>query len=187
MEQHTNRALQAQYEAIYRAHAPAVHAYCLRRTSSEDAKDALADVFVVAWRRFDDLPEDDDVLPWLYVVARNVLKDRQRSRRRQARLTAKVASQVSLAVDGPEPQVVRSSEHEAVLRALERLPDRDREAIRLVEWEGVSRDQVAEMMFVSRSAIDKRISRAYKKMARTLGVNRKDVRTTPVPIKGGES
>jgi hypothetical protein len=44
------------------------------------------------------------------------------------------------------------------------------------------------MFFVSRSAIDKRISRAYKKMASMLGVPRPDQFTTPVTIEeGGEA
>lgn len=178
----------AQFEALYRAHADAVFAYCARRTAFEDAKDAMADVFAVAWRRFESIPVHEHALPWLYVVARNVLNDRRRSRRRQARLADRLASEASLVVEGPEPQVVRSSEHEAVIRAMDKLPERDREAIRLVEWEGLSREQVAEMMFVSRSAIDKRISRAYKKMARSLGKDKSAVRTTPVPIEeGGEA
>ena len=175
------------YERLYREHARAIHAYCLRRTSPEDAKDATADVFVVAWRRYDEVPPGDDALPWLYGVARNVLRDRSRSRRRHARLVTKVASTTGGSVEGPERQVVRWSEHEAVLAAIERLPGKDREVLRLVEWEGLSRDQVAEMMFVSRSAIDKRIARAHRKIARILGVNQ-GVRTTPVPAEeGGEA
>ena len=182
------RSNTAQFERIYRSHAQAVFAYCARRTSVEDAKDATADVFAVAWRRFDDLPNDDGQLPWLYGVARNVLKDRNRSSRRRDRLTAKVAAHHEPTVEGPEPQVVRSSEHDAVLSAIARLPEKDQEIIRLVEWEGLSREQVADMMYVGRAAIDKRMARAYKKLARTLGVEQTGVRTTPVPAEeGGEA
>ena len=183
-----NHQHKVQFERIYAEHAQAVHAYCLRRTSREDAKDATADVFAVAWRRFDDLPNGDEVLPWLYGVAKNVLRDRRRSLRRRDRLTVKIGSQPADIVEGPEPQVVRSTEHERVLAAMAKLPDKDQEIIRLVEWEGLSRQQVADLMFVSRAAIDKRITRAHRKMARTLGVHRSDVRTTPVPAEeGGEA
>lgn len=183
---HTND--RAQFERLYRDHAQAVFAYCARRTAVEDAKDATADVFAVAWRRFGDMPNDDGQLPWLYGVARNVLKDRRRSHRRRDRLTAKIGSQPSEQVEGPEPQVVRSSEHEAVLAAISKLPEKDQEIIRLVEWEGMSREQVAEVMYVSRAAIDKRMARTYKKLARHLGVKESGVRTTPVPAEeGGEA
>lgn len=172
------------YERLYREHARAIHAYCLRRTTPEDAKDATADVFVVAWRRFDEVPLGEDTLPWLYGVARNVLRDHSRSHRRRTRLAAKVAGTADDRVEGPEHQVVRMEEHAAVLEAVERLPDKDREILRLVEWEGLTRDQVAGMMFVSRSAIDKRIARAHKKIARILEI-KSDVRTTPVPAEEG--
>jgi DNA-directed RNA polymerase specialized sigma24 family protein len=82
----------AQFESLYRAHARDVHGYFLRRTSSEEAKDATSEVFVVAWRRFDDVPQDDEALPWLYGVARNVLANNARSLRRRDRLAARAAA-----------------------------------------------------------------------------------------------
>ena len=175
----------ARFEALYRAHAREVHGYCLRRTSSEEAKDATSEVFVVAWRRFGDVPPGDEALPWLYGVARNVLTNRARSLRRRDRLAAKAAAHHDPTVPGPEPQIVRNEEHAELLKALSKLPAKDQEVLRLVEWEGISRDNVAEMFFVSRSAIDKRIARAYKKMAKTLGVPKQDPHTTPVTIEEG--
>ena len=77
---------QLEYERLYRVHAQAVYAYCLRRTTTDEAKDAMADVFVVAWRRFEVMPKGDGALPWLYTVAKNVLSDKQRSARRRERL-----------------------------------------------------------------------------------------------------
>ena len=183
----TNRQ-DARFEALYGAHAHEVHGYCLRRTSTEEAKDATSEVFVVAWRRFDDVPDGDGALPWLYGVARNVLANRARSFRRGDRLAARAAAHHDEAVPGPEPQIVRNEQHDELLRALAKLPDKDQEILRLVEWEGLSRDKVAEMMFLSRSAIDKRIGRAYKKMSRILGAPEPDVLTTPVTVEeGGEA
>lgn len=174
------------FEALYRAHACAVHAYCLRRTTVEEAKDATSEVFVVAWRRFENVPQGEETLPWLYGVARNVVANRARSLHRRDRLTTKIASQHEGTVPGPEPQIVRNEEHQDLVRALSRLSDKDQEILRLVEWEGLSRQQVADMFYVSRAAIDKRISRAYKKMAHTLGVPTADVLTTPVTVEKGD-
>lgn len=173
------------FEALYREYERAVHAYCLRRTTREEAADATSEVFVAAFRRLDDVPDRDEALPWLYGVARNVLANRARSLRRRSRLMARAASHHEATVPGPEPLVVRNEEHQELLRALSKLPEKDREILRLVEWEGLSREQVATMFFVSRAAIDKRISRAYKKMARALGVPPPDVLTTPVIFEEG--
>jgi RNA polymerase sigma factor (sigma-70 family) len=180
-----SRQKEAKFEALYRAHVQQVYAYCMRRSSREEAKDMTADVFLHAWRRFEDMPRDEGALFWLYGVARNVVSNHDRSQRRRKRLNAKAASMAETHVQGPEPQVVRNAEHEAVLQALAKLPKTDREIITLVEWEGLQRQEVAEMLFVSKSAIDKRIKRAHRKLAVALNVTSQDVLTTPVIAEEG--
>jgi len=176
------------FEGFYKAHANAVYSYCLRRVNAEEAKDATADVFVVAWRRWGTVPKGDSAVGWLYGVARNVLRDRRRSMRRRGRLVEKVAAQPEPFVAGPELQVVLLAEHEAVLAALRKLPEKEREAILLVEWEGLSREQVAAMMSVTRAAIDKRMARAYKKMARSLRIDGAVLPASRIPVEeGGEA
>ena len=176
------------FDRFYRERANAVYLYFLRRVGAEAAQDLTADVFVVAWRRWGAVPEGEASMAWLYGVARNVLMDRRRSMGRRVRLAEKVNAQPEPLVAGPEAQVVRSAEYEAVLAALMRLPEKDREIILLVGWEGLSREQVAEMMSVTRSAIDKRIARAYKRMARHLGVGERATSTVRISAEeGGEA
>ena len=141
------------FEALYRAHAADVLAYCARRTSRDEAMDAASEVFVIALRKVDDVPSGDGALPWLYTVAGNVLRNRARSGRRRLRLATKLRSVTEPMSPGPEPVVIRNAEHQELLDALATLPEKDQEVLRLVEWEGLSREQVADMMFVSRSAI----------------------------------
>ncbi|MEN8114053.1 MAG: sigma factor, partial [Actinomycetota bacterium] len=68
---------------IYDATHEDVYAFCLRRSNVEDAMDATADVYLVAWRRIDDIPPGDQALPWLYGTARKVLANQRRSRSRR--------------------------------------------------------------------------------------------------------
>ena len=96
-----------------------------------------------------------------------------------------MAGQRQADVPGPELQIVRNEENAELLAALAKLPARDQEILRLIEWDGLTREQVAEMQFVSKAAIDKRVSRAYKRMARTLGVQTQQVLTTPVNVDEG--
>ena len=53
---------------IYEAHADRVMAYCLRHLPPSAAEDAVGDVFLVAWRRIDHVP--DDAIGWLLVTAK---------------------------------------------------------------------------------------------------------------------
>ena len=81
--------------------------YALRRTSSRiDALDVVADTMLVAWRRIDEIPEEPESLLWLYGVARNVVANEHRSRRRRRRLAAKLGSQLGAAAiweESPDP------------------------------------------------------------------------------------
>ena len=168
------------FEHMYTAHVRAVFAYCLRRTNQAQAQDAVAEVFAVAWRRRDQLPGDPDVLPWLYVVAANVLRNQARSTRRSRRLANRLDAQPTRDLPGPEAQVVRRAEYDEVNRAIDSLRPGYREVIRLVEWEGLPRATVAEMLSLSRAAVDQRLHRAYKLLARRLS------HLSPETAKGGE-
>jgi RNA polymerase sigma-70 factor (ECF subfamily) len=69
---------------------------------------------------------------------------------------------------GPESVVIRKIEYEELDAALSNLPDRYREVLILAEWDGLDRESIAQLEGVSRNAIDQRISRAYKKLARRM-------------------
>jgi RNA polymerase sigma-70 factor, ECF subfamily len=70
----------ARFEALFRENADTVLAYATRRSDPDTAQEIVADTFAVAWRRLDVVP--DPALPWLLGVARNVLANERRSRRR---------------------------------------------------------------------------------------------------------
>jgi len=111
-----------------------VRAYALRRAAPEAAQDIVADTFLVAWRRFDDVPED--ALPWLYGIARRVLANQRRSADRSAALERRLA--FAGAPDGPRDVGENLAEAELIRVAMDRLSDRGREALMLVAWHGLS-------------------------------------------------
>src|SRR5689334_21585997 len=113
------------FEELFRRTYPAVRGYALRRTSPESAQDAVAETFLVAWRRFDDVPED--ALPWLFGVARRVLANQRRASGRGEALVERLAGGAR-----PESLEERVTESEVVRAALARLSERDREALMLV-------------------------------------------------------
>ena len=65
------------FESLFREHHAAVRGYALRRGPPDMAPDVVAETFLVAWRRLDDVPADP--LPWLYGVARRGLANARRS------------------------------------------------------------------------------------------------------------
>ena len=84
------------FDALFEAHGLDIVAYCSWRAGSpSDVQDAVADVFLTAWRRLDDVPEGDPARVWLYATARKVIANQRRSTRRrvalQERLTLEAA------------------------------------------------------------------------------------------------
>ena len=156
------------FQTLYRAHYEQVYMYFKRRTDIESARDGTADTFLVAWRRLDDVPEDDGTLPWLYATARRVLSNQWRSRRRLDGLRDRLRSLRSEPAPGPEAVVVRAPHIEAVAEALEDLREPDREVIRLAEWEGLSHAEIGAAMGCSTHAVDQRMHRALKRFAGNL-------------------
>src|SRR4051794_17785142 len=108
----------------------------MRRCDPETADDVVADVFLVAWRRRAELPEDP--LPWLLGTARHVIANHARGQSRRVRLQDRLAA---------EPAAHATLAHDDGVRlraALETLSERDRELLLLMAWEDLEPRQAAE-------------------------------------------
>jgi RNA polymerase sigma-70 factor (ECF subfamily) len=151
----------ATFTALFDAHFDPLLAYARRRTGElSDAEDLVAETFIVAWRRFDRLPERaEEQLPWLYGVARRLLANRRRSAGRRLRLFERLRS--SFAVSTPP----RAPDIGAALAA---LPERDQEILRLVALEALTHAEVATVLGITPNAVAIRIHRARKRLGDAL-------------------
>lgn len=169
----------ARFVSIYEAHYGDIYAYCRRRTTPDRVDDAVANVFLAAWRRIDELPKRDEVLPWLYKVAYRALGHQWRGSSRSARLKQKLTSIGVDPVALPEEVVITREESRLVLEALTRLRAIDREILRLALWEDLSHADIALALALSVEAVRKRLSRARKNLTREY--NRLENRRNQVP------
>lgn len=152
------------FEVLFRENYPAVRAYALRRAPRDVAQDVAAETFLVAWRRLDDVP--GDALPWLYGVARRVLANTRRSADRSAALERRLAAEPAPA--GRADPEESAGEGEVVRSALARLSERDREALMLVAWHGLSGARAARAAGCTRAAFAVRLHRARSRLAAQL-------------------
>jgi len=148
------------FEALYRAHYAAIVRFARRRIDASEVEEVVAETFAIAWRRLDDVPADP--LPWLYVVARHLVYAQHRTIERRRQLAAALS-----AGHGRDPADV-VAERERVLLALAGLPEPDREALRLVAWEGLGQRDAARVLGTSRVAFAMRLSRARRRLAAAL-------------------
>jgi RNA polymerase sigma factor (sigma-70 family) len=161
----------ARFECLHTATYQAVVAYAVRRCDDRaDAADAIAETYLVLWRRLDEAPSVELLLPWLYGVARKVIANQRRGQQRQSALAARLALELAElpVVQGPESQ-----QRAELQRAFAALRESDRELLRLIAWEQLDRDQIALTLGVSRATARVRIHRARQRF--TEAFHREDV------------
>jgi RNA polymerase sigma-70 factor, ECF subfamily len=158
-------AREARLRELFEAHSVRVLAYAYRHVGASAAQDVVSDVFLVAWRRIDEVPVD--ALPWLLVVARNTIGNGRRTFVRQQRLTDQLANleRSSTASSGADEIAL---DRRAMLVALADLSPVEREALLLTGWDGLSVDQAAQVAGCSRRAFELRLHRARNRLRRVL-------------------
>lgn len=145
------------FRVIYDAHHAAICAYFARRVARDEVEDLAAETFVVAWRK---LPRRiEHPLPWLYAVAGKVLANHRRKAARRGIFPADPAT-------GDPAERVGGDR--GLARAFAELSERDREAICLVAWEGLSTADAARAAGCSAATFAVRLSRARGRLARAL-------------------
>lgn len=152
------------FDALHDAHHAAILRYFARRVGREPAPDLAAEVFLVAWRRLDAVPCDDP-LPWLYVVARNVLANDRRARGRRDELPARLAHEGLEHARDPAALV---AERDLLRGALLALGDRDRELLMLIAWDGLTAPQAGRVLGCRTAVVHVRLHRARKRLAEQL-------------------
>lgn len=160
----------ARFEAIFRSCYPRVLAYVLRRTESREvAEEIVSEAFLVAWRRLEAVPLEP--LPWLLGAARKVLGHHHRSeRRRAAHLTVSSLEGKEVADPGA-PVAERLARRESLAAAFAALPDRDREILTLVAWEGLTPPEGAQVLSCSAATFSLRLHRARRRLSKELAAN----------------
>jgi RNA polymerase sigma-70 factor (ECF subfamily) len=164
------------FELLYGELYAPIAGYVVRRIGNpEDAAEVIAETFATLWRRRDSCPANEDARPWLFGVARRVIANQRRGEQRRSalaeRLTARadgtVASLPSAAVDG------------RTVRAFAGLSDGDREVLSLVAWEGLTPQELAVALGVSRAVARLRLHRARRRFQAALDRERQAVPLTP--------
>src|SRR5262245_9318259 len=147
----------ARFEALYAATREPILAYLLRRVDQpEDAADLLADVYLVAWRRIDEVPRGDGARMWLYGVARHTLANHRRGDRRRTAL----ASELAAALRSLRPP----DDDGRLSTALAELGETDRELIMLSAWDGLTSAEIAELLGIRAATVRVRLHRARRRL-----------------------
>lgn len=155
---------EAAFRSLYRAYVRPVYWVAFGLVGdAADAEDVTQETFVVAWRKIASLRlEGESLLPWLATVCRLQAQNRLRARRRHGSHAA-LDEEIPAIVD-VEEQVVQAQTVAAILAAVERLSDLDREIFRLCAAEGYGYEAAAASLGVSHGTVRNRLSRIRSRM-----------------------
>ena len=152
---------------LYERHAAKIHGYCVHQLGSrEEAEDAVQTTFMNAFRalRKGVVPESEAA--WLFKIAENVCLSRRRSSWRRGRIESPADFEViEEVIPGPNRQ---RDELIGIEEALAGMPEQQRRAILLREWQGLSYREIADELEVSQSAVETLIFRARRSLANGL-------------------
>jgi len=154
-------ARRAALDAWFRAYGDRVLAYLLHRTDADTAQDVLQEVFVIAFRKANSVPEPP--IGWLFGTARRVLANTVRGSKRRDHLAARVA-EAAEHTDDFELAELRG----AFATTLTALPSSDREVLTLSAWYRLTPEEAAQALGCSRNAYTVRLHRARKRLEEQL-------------------
>lgn len=149
------------FDTVFETLYPSLHRYLHRLTGDQDvAEDIAQEAFVRLLRQ--SLPEDE-VRPWVFTVAMNLVRDNARRNERRHRLLAG-APELVTRPPLPDEDVERRDRIARVRGVLEKLPERDRQLL-LMREEGFKYDEIAAVIDVAPSSVGTLIARALRKFA----------------------
>jgi RNA polymerase sigma-70 factor, ECF subfamily len=153
-------------EDLFVAYSQHIYAYCLRTLGSpEEAEDALQATYCNAWGSLKRGCEPRDARAWLFGIAHNACHTVLRGRARRSREQPRPVDELDQAFGRSDP------DHDRLIglsRAIDSLPDKQKRALLLREWRGLSYAEVASELGVSLAAAETLIFRARNSVAAAL-------------------
>jgi RNA polymerase sigma-70 factor (ECF subfamily) len=129
----------------------------------DDAEDIVQEVLLRIARSAGTLRDAERLDAWVYQSARNAIIDYQRTAARSGRALARAAFDRSLAGNKPDPTELLALAG-CLAPMLAGLPERDRQAIRLVEYEGLTQVEAARRLGLSVPGMKSRVQRARSRL-----------------------
>ena len=152
---------------LYKRYSPQIFGYCLHQLGSrEEAEDAVQTTFMNAFRGLQRgiVPELESA--WLFKIAHNVCLSRRRSSWRRGRVEAPNNFEVLQEIVPGREQVADELIH--LQDVLEEMPENQRRAILLREWQGLTYREISDELGLSQAAVETLIFRARRALAQGL-------------------
>jgi RNA polymerase sigma-70 factor, ECF subfamily len=148
------------FEAFFREHYSNLWRYVARRVPQSKADDVVSASFIVAWEKYSSI--ESPSLPWLIRIASYEIANARRKQSRERR------NCVSIVQDELTAPIRDDFDGTRVRNAMATLSDTDQEILRLILWDELSREDIAQILNLSTNAVNVRYHRALQKLERSI-------------------
>jgi RNA polymerase sigma-70 factor, ECF subfamily len=140
----------------------------------QDAEDVVQDAFARALERIEDVDSSRPFHPWFYRIVVNMAISFRRAR--SVRRTSDLPDQLSSAADGPERQAELSRLRHQLVRALDHLPEQQRQIVLLSDVEELSSSEIGEILQMPAGTVRYQLHRARHALREVLTAADKEAR-----------
>lgn len=161
-----NRPAEDLVEALFHQHVNAIYRYCQAQLGEAAGQDVTSQVFMVAWRKANSIPQDK-ARAWLFGVARRLVANQHRAGKRQRALIEKAKGiNAGAPLEGDPAAIVAGAD--LARRAIAALGARDREVLCLVLAEDLTKAELGQALGISANAAGVRLSRARAHLTKSI-------------------
>lgn len=152
---------------IYRAFYGKVFTFVLSLVSSKaNAQDITQNIFMKLWENRKKLEHINSMDDYLFILSKNACMDYFRKASRKKEISTDVFDEFLLSriVSSPEKRIDALSDIEELRHVIESLPSKRRDIFIMSRFDGLSNDEIASILGVSKKTVENQISLATKKI-----------------------
>jgi RNA polymerase sigma-70 factor (family 1) len=133
--------------------------------SAEVAEEVVQDVFMIIWKKRNELKTVDNFPAYLQGIARHTIYHALKNIIQQRERKLKGEQEEVLLFHQDTEEWLNTKEFQLILqKAVERLPERQRQAFTLIKQEGCTRDEAAERLQISTETVKSNLDEAVRKV-----------------------
>jgi RNA polymerase sigma-70 factor, ECF subfamily len=169
LERHSTDKDPSEFHELLRKYQDRIYNLCRYMLGNrQDAQDAAQDAFLKAYKNLGDFRPEASLYSWLYRIAVNTCLDYRKKTSIKVLRDAPLSEEEPSGAPSAEATYESKRISESVQSALQKLPKKLGPAIILREIEGLSYEEIAEVLRTSVGTVKSRISRAREELRRIL-------------------
>lgn len=151
------------FELFFTRHHKGLLAFIFTLTRDMDQAEDIAQMaFISLWKQRDTLSDPNGLKQYLYTTANNLFIDRHRSTRSRSELYANLTYE-AVHVENDDEEYIQER-LKKLHKAIDRLPARCREILKMNKLEGLQQDEIANYLGISLRTVEGQMRIAYQKI-----------------------